>query len=284
MFSLLFLFLVPFFFIFAFVALAQGDTSKNLLLRPMSESILPVSFQKFKISSLTFKSIIYIEFIFVYGVRNWSRMGRRAQGMQCQGCLGMVIAGVDQGNVALWGSPDKLATLPGLCSHWHYQGRGGLQNIVFPSISNSGENSSSSLPTWHPFTRVNEWIQCTCSLEALQTTVFHCFPGWLSLHTSPSAIPSSCRLQAEGQSSHGYHISESPTHLYVFPLSFLVQKLFHQPSAIFQEQLLFTQMQIWYISGRRYVQHLPTLPPWTKTQFIIHSFLHLFQVPKSYFI
>lgn len=26
------------------------------------------------------------------------------------------------------------------------------------------------------------------SLEALQTTVSHCFPGWLSLHTSPSAI------------------------------------------------------------------------------------------------
>ena len=31
--------------------------------------------------------------------------GRGAQGMQCQGCLGgKVIAGVGQGNVALWGS------------------------------------------------------------------------------------------------------------------------------------------------------------------------------------
>ena len=49
-----------------------------------------------------------------------------------------------------------------------------------------------------PITRVNKWIYCTCSLEALQTTVFHCFPGWLSLHTGPSVIsllPAGCTLR-----------------------------------------------------------------------------------------
>ena len=100
--------------------------------------------------------MIYIEFIFVYGVRNWSRMG--------QGSPGHAVPGLPWGDGYSWcgpgqcgtlGQPDKLATLPGLCSHWHYQGRGGLQNIVFLGISNSGENSSSSLPTWHPFTMVN---------------------------------------------------------------------------------------------------------------------------------
>ena len=191
------------FLIFAFVALAQGDTSKNLLLRPMSESTLPVSFQKFKISSLTFKSMIYIEFIFVYGVINWSRMG--------QGSPGHAVPGLPWGDGYSWcgpgqcgtlGQPDKLATLPGLCSHWHYQGRGGLQNIVFLGISNSGENSSSSLPTWHPFTTVNKWTQCTCSSEAFKPLFFTVPRVAESAHKSLSYIPSSCRLKAAGQGSH----------------------------------------------------------------------------------
>ena len=57
-------------------------------------------------------------------------MGRRTQGMFCQGCLwGMAVAGVGQGPVALWGSLDKLARMPGLCSHWCYQGGGGMQKM-----------------------------------------------------------------------------------------------------------------------------------------------------------
>ena len=118
--------------------------------------------------------MIYIEFIFVYGVRNWSRMG--------QGSPGHAVPGLPWGDGYSWCGPGQCGTI----------------RIVFLGISNSGENSSSSLPTWHPFTMVNKWTWCTCSSEAFKLTVFHCFPGWLSLHTSPSAIslpPAGWRLR-----------------------------------------------------------------------------------------
>ena len=38
----------------------------------MSESVLPVSSRSFIVSGLTFRSLIYFEFIFVYGVRKCS--------------------------------------------------------------------------------------------------------------------------------------------------------------------------------------------------------------------
>ena len=39
----------------------------------MSESVLPMfSSRSFIVSGLTFRSLIYFEFIFVYGVRQWS--------------------------------------------------------------------------------------------------------------------------------------------------------------------------------------------------------------------
>ena len=57
-------------FIFAFVSLACGDRSKKILLRQTSKSILPMfSSGSFMVSGLTFKYLIHLEFIFVYGVR-----------------------------------------------------------------------------------------------------------------------------------------------------------------------------------------------------------------------
>uniref|UniRef100_A0A9L0T2N9 Uncharacterized protein n=1 Tax=Equus caballus TaxID=9796 RepID=A0A9L0T2N9_HORSE len=61
-------------FIFSFVSLAWSDTVlENMLLRPMSKSILPMFFSRsFKVSGLTSKSLIHFELIFVHGVREWS--------------------------------------------------------------------------------------------------------------------------------------------------------------------------------------------------------------------
>ena len=59
-------------FIFAFVSFALGDRSKKILLRLMSRSVLPMfSSRSFVVSSLTFRSLILFEFIFVYGVRKF---------------------------------------------------------------------------------------------------------------------------------------------------------------------------------------------------------------------
>uniref|UniRef100_A0A8D2C2F4 Uncharacterized protein n=1 Tax=Sus scrofa TaxID=9823 RepID=A0A8D2C2F4_PIG len=47
-----------------------GSGSKKILLQFMSESVWPMlSSQSFIVSSLTFRSLIHFEFIFVYGVR-----------------------------------------------------------------------------------------------------------------------------------------------------------------------------------------------------------------------
>ena len=61
-------------FIFAFAALAWGDRSKKILLRPTSKNTLPMfSSRSFMVSELTFKSLIHFEFIFACGVRKWSQ-------------------------------------------------------------------------------------------------------------------------------------------------------------------------------------------------------------------
>ena len=50
-----------------------GDRSKKILLWFMSKSGMPMfSSRSFIISSLTFRSLIHFEFIFVYGIREWS--------------------------------------------------------------------------------------------------------------------------------------------------------------------------------------------------------------------
>uniref|UniRef100_A0A9L0SFD6 Uncharacterized protein n=1 Tax=Equus caballus TaxID=9796 RepID=A0A9L0SFD6_HORSE len=61
-------------FIFSFVSLAQSDMGlENMLLRPMSKSLLPMfSSRIFMVSVLTFKTLILFELIFVHGVREWS--------------------------------------------------------------------------------------------------------------------------------------------------------------------------------------------------------------------
>ena len=57
-------------FIFVFIFITLGGGLKNILLRFMSESVLPLFFFKsFIVSGLTFRSLIHFEFIFAYGVR-----------------------------------------------------------------------------------------------------------------------------------------------------------------------------------------------------------------------
>ena len=61
-------------FIFAFVSLASGDVMSKTLLRPRSKRFQPAfSLRIFMASCLMFRSFIHFEFIFVYGVRMWSR-------------------------------------------------------------------------------------------------------------------------------------------------------------------------------------------------------------------
>ena len=53
--------------IFAFVSLACGNISKELLLRPMTKSVLPMfSSRSFMVSGVTFRFLIHFEFIFVW--------------------------------------------------------------------------------------------------------------------------------------------------------------------------------------------------------------------------
>ena len=61
-------------FIFAFISLAFGDISSKKLLQLRSKRLLPVfSSRILMVSCLTFRTFIHFEFIFVYGVRQWSR-------------------------------------------------------------------------------------------------------------------------------------------------------------------------------------------------------------------
>ena len=60
-------------FIFAFNSVTLEEGSKKILLMFMSKSVLPMFFSmSFIISSLTFRSLIHFEFIFVYDVRKGS--------------------------------------------------------------------------------------------------------------------------------------------------------------------------------------------------------------------
>ena len=59
------------FFVFIFIILGYGP--KKILLRLMSKSVLHMfSSKNFIVSGFTFRSLIYFEFIFVYGVRECS--------------------------------------------------------------------------------------------------------------------------------------------------------------------------------------------------------------------
>ena len=66
-------FIGSYLFVFAFISFVSGDRTKKMLLRFMPKSILPMfSSGSFMVSSLTFRSLIYFEFIFVYAVRECS--------------------------------------------------------------------------------------------------------------------------------------------------------------------------------------------------------------------
>ena len=59
-------------FILVFIFITLGGF-KNILLQFMSKSILPMfSSKSFRVSGLTFRSLIHFEFIFVHGVRKCS--------------------------------------------------------------------------------------------------------------------------------------------------------------------------------------------------------------------
>uniref|UniRef100_A0ABI7WNU9 Uncharacterized protein n=1 Tax=Felis catus TaxID=9685 RepID=A0ABI7WNU9_FELCA len=61
-------------FIFAFNSLAFGDVCVEKLLQLRSKRLLPAfSSRVLIVSHLTFRSFIHFEFIFVNGVRKWSR-------------------------------------------------------------------------------------------------------------------------------------------------------------------------------------------------------------------
>ena len=60
-------------FIFVFISISRGGGSKKILLWFMSKSVFPMfSSKSFIVSSLTFRSLIHLEFIFEYGVRECS--------------------------------------------------------------------------------------------------------------------------------------------------------------------------------------------------------------------
>ena len=60
-------------FIFAFISFALGDSPKKILLRFMSENVLPMfPSRSFVVSCLIFSSLNHFEFIFVYGVKECS--------------------------------------------------------------------------------------------------------------------------------------------------------------------------------------------------------------------
>ena len=72
-------------FIFAFISFALGDRSKKNCYH-LCQSVLPVfSSMSFMVSSLTFRSLIHFEFIFLYGVRNVLEGRRRANGFDLGG-------------------------------------------------------------------------------------------------------------------------------------------------------------------------------------------------------
>ena len=60
-------------FIFVFISITLGGGSEKILLWFMSKSVYPMFCSKsFIVSGLTFRSLIHLEFIFVYGVRDFS--------------------------------------------------------------------------------------------------------------------------------------------------------------------------------------------------------------------
>ena len=65
-------------FIFVFIFITVGGISKKILLWFMSKSVFPMFFSRsFIVSGFTFRSLIHLEFIFVYGVRQCSNPSKQ---------------------------------------------------------------------------------------------------------------------------------------------------------------------------------------------------------------
>ena len=57
-------------FIFVFISINLGDSSKKILLQFMSKSVLPLfSSKNFMVSGLIFRCLIHFELIFLCGVK-----------------------------------------------------------------------------------------------------------------------------------------------------------------------------------------------------------------------
>ena len=57
---------------FCFYFLASRDLSRKKLWQTIQKTLLPVFYSRiFMVSGLTFRPLIHLEFIFVYGVRKW---------------------------------------------------------------------------------------------------------------------------------------------------------------------------------------------------------------------
>ena len=62
-------------FIFVSVSIILGGESETILLQCISERVLPkFSSKNFMVANLTFRSLTYFEFIFVYDVKEWSKL------------------------------------------------------------------------------------------------------------------------------------------------------------------------------------------------------------------
>ena len=65
----------PHLFVFIFISIALGDWPEKPLVWSISENVLPViSSRSFIKSYIVFKSLIYFEFIFLYGIRVCSNL------------------------------------------------------------------------------------------------------------------------------------------------------------------------------------------------------------------
>ena len=60
-------------FVFVFIFITLGGRLKKILLWFLSKCVLPIfSYKSFVVSGLTLRSLVHFEFIFVYGVREYS--------------------------------------------------------------------------------------------------------------------------------------------------------------------------------------------------------------------